>query len=165
MENKVKVKNLVSSRVVISIPDMRLRRVWEKKGMVKVIPFEQLEEAIYNPGVERLLRDGVLGIDDMEVKIKLGLEPEEATEPTNIIVLDDNQRERYLKLMPMHEFRQNIKELPREQLIELANYAIEHEIADFDKSELLLKVVGIDILSAIKLNRADKAALEATKEV
>ena len=39
MDNKVKVKSLISSRVVISVPDMRLRRVWEKKGAVKIIPF------------------------------------------------------------------------------------------------------------------------------
>ena len=160
MDNKVKVKSLISSRVVISIPDMRLRRVWEKKGAVKIIPFDQLEEAMYNPGVENLFREGVLGIDDMEVKIKLGLEPEDAQEPVNIIVLDDKQRERYLKVLPMHEFRQKIKELPKEQIVELAHYAIEHEIADFDKSELLQKVAGIDILSAIKLHRADKEVMQ-----
>ena len=160
MEDKVKVKNLVSSRVVMSIPDMRLRRVWEKKGVVRVIPLEQLEEAIYNPGVERLFTKGVLGIDDMEVKKKLGLEPDDAAEPVNIIILDDKQRERYLKLMPTHEFRQKVKELPREQIMELANYAIAHEIADFDKSEILQKAIGIDILSAIKLNRADKEVVQ-----
>ena len=82
MENKVKIENLVSSRVVLTMPEMRLRRVWEKKGAVKVIPFDQLEEAIYNPGVEALFRDGVLGIEDMEVKKALGLEPEDADEKT-----------------------------------------------------------------------------------
>ena len=164
MEDKVKVKSLVSSRVVISVPDMRLRRVWEKKGAVKIIPFDQLEEAMYNPGVENLFKEGVLGIDDMEVKVKLGLEPEGAQEPVNIITLDDKQRERYLKVLPMHEFRQKIKELPKEQIMELANYAIEHEIVDFDKSELIFKTIGIDILGAIKLNRDDKAVMEAQKE-
>ena len=153
METKVKVKSLISSRVLISIPEIRLKRVWEKKGAVKTIPFEQLEEAMYEPGVEALFREGALGIDDMEVKIALGLEEEGTKEPTNIIALDDAQRERYLKNMPMVDFKQKVKELPQEQLIELANYAIEKEIADFDKSELLLKLTDIDILSAIKLNR------------
>lgn len=160
METKVKVKSLISSRVLISIPELRLRRVWEKKGSVKTIPFEQLEEAMYEPGVEALFREGALGIDDMEVKIALGLEPEGATVPTNLIVLDDAQRERYLKNMPMVDFRQKVKELPQEQLIELANYAIEKEIADFDKSELLLKLTDIDILSAIKLNRDNNAEVK-----
>ena len=153
MDTKVKVKSLVSSRVVLSIPDLRLKREWERKGAVRTIPFDQLEEAMYDPGVEFLFREGVLGIDDMEVKIALGLEEEGTTEPTNIIALDDNQSERYLRNMPMPEFRQEVKKLPHEQLVELAYYAIEHEIANFDKSELLLKLTDIDILSAIKLNR------------
>lgn len=160
MEDKVKVVNLVSSRVILTVPELRLKRVWEKKGAVKTIPFEQLEEAIYEPGVEALFVDGVLGIDDMDVKKKLGLEPEDATAPVNIITLDDEQRKRYLTVLPMYEFREKLKELPREQIIELANYAIDNEIVNFEKSELIRKVVGIDILSVIKLNRDDKAAQE-----
>lgn len=160
MEDKVKVVNLVSSRVILTVPELRLKRVWEKKGAVKTIPFEQLEEAIYEPGVEALFTDGVLGIDDMDVKKKLGLEPEDATAPVNIITLDDEQRKRYLTVLPMYEFREKLKELPREQIIELANYAIDNEIVNFEKSELIRKVVGIDILSVIKLNRDDKAAQE-----
>lgn len=160
MEDKVKVVNLVSSRVILTVPELRLKRVWEKKGAVKTIPFEQLEEAIYEPGVEALFTDGILGIDDMDVKKKLGLEPEDATAPVNIITLDDEQRKRYLTVLPMYEFREKLKELPREQIIELANYAIDNEIVNFEKSELIRKVVGIDILSVIKLNRDDKAAQE-----
>ena len=160
METKVKVKSLISSRVLLSIPELRLRRVWERKGAVKTIPFEQLEEAMYEPGVEALFKEGALGIDDMEVKIALGLEEEGTTEPTNIIALDDAQRERYLRVMPMVDFKQKVKELPQEQLIELANYAIKKEIADFPKSELLLKLTDIDILSAIKLNRDNNAEVK-----
>ena len=66
------------------------------------------------------------------------------------------QRERYLKNMLMADFRKEVVKLPHEQLIELANYAIEHELADFDKCELLLKLTDIDIISAIKLNRDNK---------
>jgi len=47
MDKKVKVVSLVSQRVVLTVPDLRLRRVWERKGAVAVIPFEQLEEAMY----------------------------------------------------------------------------------------------------------------------
>ena len=133
MEERVKVVNLVSSRVNIDLPEVRLKRIWEKKGAVKTIPFEQLEEAMYNPGVEALFREGMLGIEDLEIKKKLGLEPEDATEPVNIITLDDTQRKRYLTVMPLHEFKEEIKKLPIEQINELAAYAIEHEILDYDK--------------------------------
>lgn len=160
MEDKVKIKNLISSRVNINIPDIRLNRVWEKKGAVKAIPFDQLEEAMYNPGVEALFTEGILGIEDMEVKKRLGLEPEDAEEPVNIIVLDDAQRKRYLTVMPKSEFKTKIRDLPLEQVKELAQYAIENEIADFDKAEIIKKMIGTDIISSIQLKKADEEKIE-----
>ena len=160
MDKKVKVVSLVSQRVVLTVPDLRLRRVWERKGAVAVIPFEQLEEAMYSPGVENLFKNGILGIDDMETKIALGLEPEGAKAPVNIITLNDEQRKRYLTVMPLHEFKEEIKKLPIEQINELAAYAIKHEILDFDKSEIIKKYVDVDIMRAVKLNRDDQATQE-----
>ena len=156
METKVKVENLISSRVNIVIPELSLRRVWEKKGAVKTIPLEQLEEAMYNPGVEALFRDGTLGIEDMEVKKYLGLEPEDAEEPVNIIILNDQQRKRYLTVMPTAEFKEKLRELPIEQVRELAQYAIQNEIANFDKAEIIKQMIGTDIIGTIQLNKADQ---------
>lgn len=160
MDKKVKVVSLVSQRVVLSVPDLRLRRVWERKGAVVTIPYEQLEEAMYSPGVERLFTNGILGIDDMEVKIALGLEPEDAKQPVNIITLNDDQRKRYLTIMPLHEFKEEIKKLPIEQINELAAYAIANEVLDFDKSEIIQKYTDVDIMRAVKLNRDDRATQE-----
>ena len=156
MEDKVKVVNLVSSRVSINVPDVRLNRVWEKKGAIKTIPFEQLEEAMYDPGVERMFKDGILGIEDIKVKQKLGLEPEDVTEPVNIIILNDQQRRRYLTVMPLAEFKAQIQELPIEQVKELAQFAIQNELIDFEKDEILKKMVNVDVVRSIELNRADK---------
>jgi hypothetical protein len=62
--------------------------------------------------------------------------------------------------MPLHEFKEEIKKLPIEQINELAAYAIEHEILDFDKSEIIKKYVDVDIMRAVKLNRDDQATQE-----
>lgn len=164
MEKKVKVTNLVSSIVAINLPEIRLQRTWEKKGAVKIIPFEQLEEAIYDPGTEAMFRDGVLGIDDMEVKIALGLEEEGTTEPTKLITLNDAQRKRYLTVMPLDEFKVKVKELSDEQIEELAYYAIENEITNYDKSEILKKLTGKDVIKTVELNRKDKEAKESKGE-
>lgn len=158
MEDKVKVKSLISHRVVLTVPDMRLNRVWEKKGTVRTIPFDQLEEAFYKPGVEALFRNGALGIDDMDVKRRLGLEPEDAEEPVNVIILSEDEMKELLTNAPVSQFRAKINELPVEQVNELIGYAIEHEIANFEKSEILKAITGIDIISAIRLNRDDLAA-------
>ena len=160
MEEKVKVVNLISSRVNIDVPDVRLKRVWERRGAIKTVPFDQLEEALYDPGVEALFREGILGIEDLEIKKRLGLEPEDATEPINIITLDDSQRKRYLKVLPLHEFKEKIKELPREQISELAQYAIDNEIVDFDKAEIINKIIGTDIIGTIQMNKADKEEIK-----
>ena len=160
MEEKVKVVNLISSRVNIDLPELRLNRIWEKKGAVKTIPFDQLEEALYNPGVEALFRNGALGIENLEIKKKLGLEPEDTKEPVNIIILDDTQRKRYLRVMPLHEFKEKIKELPMEQIKELAQFAIANELVDFDKCEILKKITGTDVIGTIQMNKADQEAIK-----
>lgn len=160
MEDKVKVINLISSRVNINIPDVRLNRIWEKKGAIKTVPFDQLEEALYNPGVEALFKEGILGIEDLETKKKLGLEPEDAKEPVNIITLNDQQRKRYLTVMPLLDFKDKVKELSVEQVRELAQFAIDNEIADFDKSEIIKKITGTDIIGSIQMNKIDKEQIE-----
>ena len=161
MDDKVKVKSLVSKRVIMTVPDLRLRRVWEKKGAVVIIPFSQLEEAMYLPGVENLFKEGILGIDDMEQKIALGLEPEGADAPVNIITLTEQEMKRYLTVMPEFELKEKLKELPHEQIMELATYAIQHEVPiSLDKSEIIQSYTGIDVITAIKLNRDDDLGKE-----
>lgn len=156
MDKKVKVTNLVSRRVNITLPEMRFRRVWETKGAVRTIPFDELEEAMYNPGVEALFRNGVLGIEDMSVKKELGLEPEDAEEPVNIIVLNDQQRKRYLTVLPLPEFKDKVKELSRDQIQELAKFAIDNELIDFEKDSYIKELIDIDIIGSIQLNKADE---------
>ena len=156
MNKKVKVTNLVSRRVNITLPEMRFRRVWETKGAVRTIPFDELEEAMYNPGVEALFRNGVLGIEDMSVKKELGLEPEDAEEPVNIIVLNDQQRKRYLTVLPLPEFKDKVKELSRDQIQELAKFAIDNELIDFEKDSYIKELIDIDIIGSIQLNKADE---------
>ena len=156
MDKKVKVTNLVSRRVNITLPEMRFRRVWETKSAVRTIPFDELEEAMYNPGVEALFRNGVLGIEDMDVKKELGLEPEDAEEPINIIVLNDQQRKRYLTVLPLPEFKDKVKELSRDQIQELAKFAIDNELIDFEKDSYIKELVDIDIIGSIQLNKADE---------
>ena len=156
MDKKVKVTNLVSRRVNVTLPEMRFRRVWETKGAVRTIPFDELEEAMYNPGVEALFRNGVLGIEDMSVKKELGLEPEDAEEPVNIIVLNDQQRKRYLTVLPLPEFKDKVKELSRDQIQELAKFAIDNELIDFEKDSYIKELIDIDIIGSIQLNKADE---------
>ena len=156
MEKKqVMITNTIKSRVGINVPDLLLKRVWEKKGVKKPIDFETLQQAFYDPSVEYLFREGILYIDDMDVKIALGLEVEGAKTPT-IIILSDADLNRYLTVMPIFEFKEKVKELGREQIQALVDYAIEHELTPYDKCEVLKEITQTDIIRAVQLNRDDK---------
>ena len=111
---------------------------------------------MYDPGSEYMFRTGMLYIEDMDIKKEIGLEPEEATEPVNIIVLDEKQLNRYLTVMPLHEFKENVKKLSIEQAKNLVDYAVQKETITFDKAEFLEKVTGLNAMSMIQLNRKNK---------
>lgn len=97
MENKkVMVVSNTIGEVVINVPSMHFRRVWERKGSKKPIDLDTLKEIIYDPGVEKMFRQGILYIEDMPVKIELDLEDEGTETPTRIVVLTDEQRKELL---------------------------------------------------------------------
>ena len=156
MEKKVKIKNLTGGQVVVINDDLKVRRTWERRGAVKTIDFDVLEELIYDPGVEYMFKQGILGIEDLEVKKALGLEPEDATEPVNIITFDDKKMDRLMTVMPLHEFKAEVEKAPIEQVRLLVEYAVKKEYTDFEKCEILKSLTQVDVINAIKLNRAAK---------
>ena len=82
----VKVINTLNHAVGVYIPELNFKRTWAKRGAIIKIDTDKLEEMMYDPGFNYMLEQGVLYVEDMEVKKELGLEPETATEPENIIV-------------------------------------------------------------------------------
>lgn len=160
MENKVKVKSLVKGRIGIYLPDLKINMRWDRKGQTRQFDFDTLQEALFDPGTEYMFKEGMLGIEDMEQKIALGLEPEGATEPQFIKTLDDAAMKRMMTVMPDFEFKEEIKTVPREQVLNLVDYAIEHEYSDIKKCDILKEITGIDVISAIRLNREDKEPIK-----
>lgn len=156
MNDRVTVISTVKGRIGISVPELRLKREWPRKGAKVTIDKEILKEAMYDPGVEYMFKTGMLYIEDMQDKIDLELEPEEAKEPTNIIVLDDKQMERYLTHAPARDLKELMKKLSREQKQNLLDYAIEHQCTDIQKADILKEETGVDILQAVLLNRKSK---------
>jgi len=155
-DRKVMIENCVNHEVGIVLPELGIRRTWEKKGAKKTISLSLLKEAMYEPGVEYMFTSGILYIDDLEIKKELGLEPEDATTPVNIVLLTDVQKKRLLSTAPTAELRQYLKKASYEQIQDLAKYAVANEIIDYDKCEVLKEAAQIDIVRAIQLNRANK---------
>ena len=157
MENrKVAVINQSNSRVGINVPELRFKRVWEKKNAKIMVDMDILREIIYDNGVSYMFEQGMLFIDDMEAKIELGLEPESAKAPVNIVRIDDTMLKRALGPMIVSDFRKFFESLTNEQKHQVAEYAIANECTDFSKAEIIQSAIGINVISAIQLNRQDK---------
>lgn len=153
---KIRVISKHQGPVSVNIPDLRFKREWPNKSASIPIERETLEEMMYDNGFKYMIDTGMLYIEDLEVKKELGLEPEDATEPVNIIVLSDNDMKRMMTAMPQFEFDAKLKTLNYEQMLALADFAIRNELGDFGKCDAIKKACGKDILTAIKLNREDK---------
>lgn len=153
MSEKVIVISNTHGAVSIDVPELRLSRTWAKKGAKIPIDFNTLQEAMYDPGVEYMFKHGLLYIEDLEVKKKLELEPEDATEPQNIIVLSDDQKERYLSRLPYNDFKIAFAKLSKEEQISLAQYAIDNKIQILkDKSDIIKESTHIDINKLMELS-------------
>lgn len=161
---KVKIKNLVNSRVVIEDPNTRTSRVWERRGAVRTIEMEDLEELIYTPGVEYMFREGVLDIIEPnreEILVKLGLQEEDGS--NKIIILSDEDKKKLMSdVTTVANFRKKISELPREQVNELVDYCVDNKIMNYEKVDILKSKTGKDIFSMVRLREADKE--EESKE-
>lgn len=150
MDDKVMVTSMVNG--TISVLSLN-RRVWSKKGQKLPISKDTLREAIYNPGVEYMFKNGILYIDDMDFKIELGLEPEGAKAPTQIIPMDDKYLNRVLKLMPISEMKKVIDSMTSVQKQELVDYATHQSDVALDRIRVVSEKCGVDVLKSIELNR------------
>ena len=157
MENMVNIKSTVKALVSINVPTLNLRRSWPKKGAIQKIPFDVLEQAYFEPGVEYLFKTGVLYIEDMEVKRALGLEDPEAEAPTAIIDLTDDYMKKRLTAAPLKDFREEVEKLSHEQIKELVQFAVEIGVTDYHRCKLLQEKTGFDVMKAAIARKEEEA--------
>ena len=149
MDDKVMITSMVNG--TISVPSLN-RRIWNKKGQKLPVSKEVLREAIYNPGVEYMFKNGILYIDNMDLKIELGLEEEGAKVPTQIIPMDEKYMNRVLKLMPIVDMKKAIDSMNTIQKQELIDYAVLQNDVQLDRIKIISDKCGVDVLKAIELN-------------
>jgi hypothetical protein len=156
MNERVNVTSMVSGRVGLVLPRMHINKVWPKKGTKLPVEKDVLREAIYEPGVEYMFKEGLLYIDDMDFKIELGLEQEGTEKPTDIIPVDEKYLTRVLKNMPISEMKAAITKMNDNQKRELIDFASELNDISFDRMDAIKKITGIDVVKVIELKRAKK---------
>lgn len=162
MEGKVTIVNTVNARVGIDLPSMHFTYTWNRKGDKYTVSKEIFEAMMYDAGARNIFQKGILYTEDMEVKKDYGLEPEDAEEPVNIIILSEAQIKRYLNVMPFYDFKEGLDKVSNEQMITLAEYAINNKILpSLDKINYIKTRTGVDIYKVIENNQQDEA--EAAK--
>ena len=156
MNVRVMVTSMLSGRIGLVIPRMHVNKVFPKKGTKLPIEKDVLREAIYEPGVEYMFKEGLLYIEDMDFKIELGLEEEGAIKPENIIPIDEKYLTRVLKNMPIAEMKMAITKMNDNQKRELVDFASEQNDISFDRMDVIKKLTGIDVVKVIEFKRAKK---------
>lgn len=153
MSEKIKVISAIDHRCGIDNADLHISRRWPGKGSVVQFTKEEIEDLMFDPAFNNMVTEGMLYIEDMEVKKSIGIEPEDATEPT-IIYLDDKTLERFWKNMPLAQFKLETAKLTKVQLDSLAKYAIQHgNYGTIEKANYLTEISGFQILKGIELNK------------
>jgi hypothetical protein len=150
MDDKVMVTSMVGGTISASALN---HRVWNKKGQKLPVSKDVLREAIYEPGIEYMFKNGILYIEDMDFKIELGLEAEGTKTPTQIIPMDEKYMTRVLKLMPVSEMKKSIDEMSMVQKQELVDFAVKQNDIQLDRIKIVSDKCGVDVLKAIELNR------------
>ena len=150
MDDKVMVTSMVGGTISASALN---HRVWNKKGQQLPVGKDILREAIYEPGIEYMFKNGILYIEDMDFKIELGLEAEGTKTPTQIIPMDEKYMTRVLKLMPISEMKKSIDEMSMVQKQELVDFAVKQNDIQLDRIKIVSDKCGVDVLKAIELNR------------
>ena len=154
MNERVMVTSMVSGRIGLVLPRLHINKVWPKKNTKLPVEKDVLREAIYEPGVEYMFKQGLLYIDDMDFKIELGLEEEGPKAPTNVIPMDEKYMSRVLKLMPIAEMKKAISAMNDNQKRELIDFASEQNDISFDRMDVIKKLTGIDVVKVIELKRS-----------
>ena len=152
----INVINKVNHPVGVVVPELNFRRDWMGKEQKIAIDENLLKELMFDPGFHNMVMQGILYIEEMDVKKELGIEPLDAEEPVNGIVLTDAEREKYLTVYTLKNFKDKISKLNQTQLNELADYAISKKIVNVEKCKVIKQLCGRDILQAIRLGEQDK---------
>lgn len=154
--SKVNIVNTIRGSILVEVREIPFRHEWIAQGAAYAVERDVLEQLMYDRGFKYMIDTGMLYIEDMKEKQELGLEPEDAAEPVNIIVLNDKERRRYMVNLSLKEFKEKVKKLSYEQVVQLADYAVSNRLADFDKAEFLKEICGRDIIQAIRLSAQNK---------
>ncbi len=152
------VKKLVSGIVTYNAPGKMVARVWKGPDARQRIPFDELEECVYDPAIRTLFDRGYLIIEDKDIRVKLGMEEEDSeVNNNNQLILTRDQIKHTLYEDSMAAFQKKCDQLApgsKELLIEIA--LNDEKQASVDKYDYIRKNYFVDVEGLRKQMRDEK---------
>lgn len=145
MDRKIEVLNLTKGRVGYTIPNRHVRRLFAPH-MTMTLPFEEIEEGLYNTGIRTMFAEGMLKVvNDKDAK-DLGLKG-----GTGIVEREAVTESEVLKMLRgpiagLEKFLSNTTPAAREMAGELA---VANKIVEPRKAKLIEKYTKVNVLKAL----------------
>ena len=152
----IKVRNLSSGYVSYILENRHIRREWNSKNQIRIIPAEELEEALYEKKIKNLFTLGYLGIDNKEDRILVKLEPEECSKEEVVEPFDSNKAKILLLAeKDLNKFKEKVESLQSGEIDTLVTTANEVKNIDYNKLKIIKEVLGVDISKQLINNAED----------
>lgn len=148
-ERTIALKSMVNAMVTVKKPEYGVNRKWSKRGQVVRLPYDTVEQLLWDNGFKHMIDTGILYIENLKDKQDLGLEPDDVTKPVNILVLNEKDLEEYWTKLPIDDFKRQVCRLSRVQVDNLISYGVETEHIDITKCHFIQELTGKDILKSI----------------
>lgn len=151
-ERTVKVISTSLGEVYVTLPEYGINRIWPRKGATMEVDYKKLKEALYHEGVRNMFASGILYIEEMQDKIDLGLEPPEAKNPENIIILSEKEMRVLITASTLDKFEEKLSTVSNSQVEALCGYAVLNKLLpSFEKNSYLKERAGVDVIASIQL--------------
>lgn len=142
------VKKLVEGAVFYKVPGENKERTWKGDNSRLRIPFQELEDCMYDGAIRELFENGYLYVEDKDCRIALGLELEDdSLSNESRLVLEKDKLEKLLYEDSFEDFKSKVSKLGRGSLEVFISLAVNSpkQIA-FEKSEYIRKTFHVDVV-------------------
>ena len=147
-----------SSGSVGYTPEMStVSKKWERQGTVKKVKLGELRDVIGTVGGYVLFSENLLLIKDADVREELGLpELDEYT-------LTDREIKDLLNNKSVDDLEEVVQNCTDDMLDTITNTAINEEVSDLNKLQLIEDYTGINVVEAIKEHQEEAPKVKTTK--
>ena len=149
-----------SSGSVSYVPEMStVGKKWERQGATKKVKLGELREVVGRQGGYVLFAENILLIKNPEIREELGL-PE-----LDEYVLTSKEIQDLLNNKSVEELEDVVQNCTDDMLDTITMTAINEEVSDLNKLQLIEDYTGVDVVDAIKEAKEDAPKKTTTKRV